>query len=205
MTRNPLRFSLDRRLSATILSLTVLALVATACAKPPTGARDQAERALADARAAGAAEYAIAGLAAAEEAFEKGSSAMTQRHYKEAAEWFAIAVEKAEAARGEVLAGREAAERDARDTFALVRQNLDRATELLEQLEGCTSPGSDPEETPDILAARLDEVRDDVAAGEEELAAGEFRAALGRAADADRQAGELVAGLEKAIEEGTCP
>lgn len=197
-SRNP-------RLQTIAMTLLCLALVATGCAKPPTEAHDQAQRVISDARAAGAAEYPIDGLKAAEEAFDKASSAMTEKKYQDAEEHFAAAVKEAQAALGRVAQARETTRRTAEETFAMVRQDLDHAAELVERLEGCKIPGKDPQSAPGILQARLELVRADLTAGEQTFGAGEFNQAVENASDADDEAGKLVAALEEALQEGTCP
>jgi Domain of unknown function (DUF4398) len=186
-------------------ALLCLAILAAGCAKPPTEARDQAQRAIADARAAGADDYPVGGLSAAEEAFDKGSSAMTERRYRDAEEYFASAVKEAQTVLAKVPEFRETTRRTAEETFALARQDLEQATELLERLEGCEIPGKDPQDAPGILRARLELVRGDVAAGEKMLDDGDFKQAAESASDADGKAGDLVAAFEKALAEHTCP
>jgi Domain of unknown function (DUF4398) len=205
MKRRILRLPSDPARCVSRLLLCLLAATAVACAKAPIEARDLARSNIAAAEEAGARDYASSSLTAAEEAFEKGGSAMTRRDYKKAAEWFAIATEKAGEASGEIESGREAARKDAVDLFEEVRENLERSTGLLDQLEGCSTPGSDPQQTPEILAARVDGMRSDVAAGEKEIEDGVYKAALVRASDAGRESAELLAELEKAVAEGTCP
>jgi hypothetical protein len=61
-----------------------IAVVATACFEPPTTERQQADSALAAARAADAATYAPDTLAAAEKALSQYDAAVAQRDYKQA-------------------------------------------------------------------------------------------------------------------------
>lgn len=65
-----------------MLGAVALAAVTLACSEPPTKERQQAEGAIAAARAAGAATYASAELSAAEKALVDYDAAVAQRDYR---------------------------------------------------------------------------------------------------------------------------
>jgi hypothetical protein len=71
---------MSRRLTPVLIALAFLA----ACAEPPTKEHQQAESAIASARAANAATYAPDGLQAAEAALQKYDEAVAQRDYRQA-------------------------------------------------------------------------------------------------------------------------
>ena len=91
-------------------------LVLTACAAPPQKEMDQAEGAIATARAAGAAQYANAEFAAAETALRRSQEAVGQRDYRQALSHALDARERAQ------VAAREAA-----DKKAIARGQAERA------------------------------------------------------------------------------
>jgi len=80
-----------RRVAPVLVALALF----SACAEPPTKEHQQAEAAVAAARAAGAATYAPDGLQAAEAALQKYDEAVAQRDYRQALNFALDARDKA--------------------------------------------------------------------------------------------------------------
>jgi|SoiMethySBSTD1v2_1073268.scaffolds.fasta_scaffold1130497_2 hypothetical protein len=103
-----------------------LAMLATACAEPPTTERNQAEGAIAAARAGEAAIYAPDELKAAEAALAKYDAAVAQRDFRQALnlamEARDTAYEAVKHAGDEKAAVRSQAERLVTDVDALIKQ-----------------------------------------------------------------------------------
>jgi hypothetical protein len=78
-----LRYTL-RPMSRRLVPALVALVLFTACAEPPTKEHQQAEAAVASARAADAATYAPDGLQTAEAALQKYDEAVAQRDYRQA-------------------------------------------------------------------------------------------------------------------------
>lgn len=89
------------------LCLPVVLALAVACAEPPQKEMDQADGAIAAARAAGAADYAREEFAAAETALRRSHEAVDQRDYRQALNHALDARERAQ------TAAREAADKQA--------------------------------------------------------------------------------------------
>ena len=94
----------------------VAALTVIACAAPPQKEMDQAEGAIATARAAGAAQYAATEFAAAEAALQRSHEAVAQRDYRQALNQALDARERA-----------QTAAREAADKKAIARGRAERA------------------------------------------------------------------------------
>ena len=94
----------------------LVALTLAGCAAPPQKEMDQAEGAIATARAAGAAEYAATEFAAAEAALARSHDAVEQRDYRQALNQALDARERA-----------QTAAREAADKKALARAQAERA------------------------------------------------------------------------------
>jgi hypothetical protein len=101
-------------LRAACASLIVLTLAG--CAAPPQKEMDQAEGAIASARAAGAAQYAATEFAAAETALQRSHEAVGQRDYRQALNQALDARERA-----------QNAAREAADKKAIARGRAERA------------------------------------------------------------------------------
>ena len=99
----------------------VLALVAGACAAPPQKEMDQAEGAIATARAAGASEYAATEFAAAQTALQRSADAVAQRDYRQALNHALDARERA-----------QTAAREAADKKAIARGRAERSVTAAE-------------------------------------------------------------------------
>ncbi|MCC6163461.1 MAG: hypothetical protein IT182_08950 [Acidobacteria bacterium] len=99
----------------------LVALTLAACAAPPQKEMDQAEGAIATARAAGAAQYAATEFAAAEAALARSHDAVEQRDYRQALNQALDARERA-----------QTAAREAADKKALARGQAERAITSLE-------------------------------------------------------------------------
>lgn len=93
-----------------------VALTVVACAEPPQKEMDQAEGAIATARAAGAAQYAAVEFAAAEDALKRSHDAVSQRDYRQALNQALDARERA-----------QTAAREAADKKAVARGRAERA------------------------------------------------------------------------------
>lgn len=102
---------------------TALAVVLSACSEPPTKERQQAEGAIAAARAAGAATYAEADIKTAESALSQYDAAVSQRDYRQA---LRLAIEARD--------GAYTAARLAADEKAAARSDAERLTVVLEGL-----------------------------------------------------------------------
>ncbi len=94
----------------------LVALTLAGCAAPPQKEMDQAEGAIATARAAGAAQYAATEFAAAEAALARSHDAVDQRDYRQALNQALDARERA-----------QTAAREAADKKALARGQAERA------------------------------------------------------------------------------
>lgn len=108
-----------------LASVLVGALLLTSCSEPPTKERDQAEGALAAARAADAAIYAPSTLAAAEAALKKYADAVAEHDYRQALghaiDARDLAYEAAKQASNEKAATRSRAEKLIVELEALMR------------------------------------------------------------------------------------
>jgi flagellar hook-basal body complex protein FliE len=93
-----------------------LVLAAAACASPPQKEMDQAEGAIATARATGAPQYAAAEFTAAEDALRRSHEAVAQRDYRQALNQALDARERA-----------QNAAREAADKKAVARGQAERA------------------------------------------------------------------------------
>lgn len=104
--------------SSVLRAATAALVLATfaACAAPPQKEMDQAEGAIATARATGAAQYAAAEFAAAEAALVRSHEAAEQRDYRQALNHALDARERA-----------QTAAREAADTMAIARGLAERA------------------------------------------------------------------------------
>jgi hypothetical protein len=152
----------------------------SACATPPDREMQQAEDAIASARAAGAHEYAAVDLAAAEEALVRARDAVALADYRLALSHALDGRERAQAAEAEAGRARAAAQAEAERTIARLDAALVAARTRLDSTRGS---GASPEaggagaEVVTHAAARLQEAR-------AAAARGDFRAALQLAADA---------------------
>jgi hypothetical protein len=97
-------------------SAAFVALALAGCAAPPQKEMDQAEGAIATARAAGAPQYAASEFAAAESALAKSHEAVAQRDYRQALNQALDARERA-----------QTAAREAADKKAIARARAERA------------------------------------------------------------------------------
>ena len=98
-----------RRVAPALMAIVML----SACAEPPTKEHDQAEAAVAAARAANAGTYAPDGLQAAEAALQKYDEAVAQRDYRQALNFALDARDKAYEAAKQAGEARTAAQTQA--------------------------------------------------------------------------------------------
>jgi hypothetical protein len=121
-----------------------LAVALPACSEPPTKERQQADGAIAAARAAGAATYAKADLKTAESALSEYDAAVAQRDYRQA---LRLAIEARD--------GAYTAARHAADEKAAARSEAERLTSTLEALlkaaSGRVSGGAGPKPTTRVV------------------------------------------------------
>jgi hypothetical protein len=102
----------------------VLAIAVVACSEPPTKERDQAQNALDEARAAGAATYASADLRAAETALAGYDTAVSQGDYRLALSLAIDAREGAYAARRRTLDEKARTRTEAEDLLHAVERGV---------------------------------------------------------------------------------
>lgn len=96
--------------------LVLVTVLGAACAAPPQKEMDQADGAIATARAAGAAQYASEEFSAAEAALKRSHDAVAQRDYRQALNHALDARERA-----------QTAAREAADKMAIARGQAERA------------------------------------------------------------------------------
>jgi hypothetical protein len=123
-----------------LLVLVLAAMVAVACAEPPTADVEAADRSLDEARSAQAAEYAPQSLRAAEEQRSQLDAELKaqeerfamMRDYDKAKELAASTKSSAERATSDAAAARERARQEAADMIAQVRTTIDELKTMLE-------------------------------------------------------------------------
>jgi hypothetical protein len=123
-----------------LFALVLVAMVAVACAEPPTAEIEAADRSLDEARSAQAAEYAPQTLKSAEQARQQLDAELKaqeerfamMRDYDKAKELAASAKSTAERASTEAAAARERARQEAADMIAQVRTSIDELKTMLE-------------------------------------------------------------------------
>jgi hypothetical protein len=160
--------------------MAVTIVACTACATPPDREMQQAEDAIASARAEGAAEYAATDLEAAEAALARAREAVALRDYRLALSHALDGRERAQTARAQAGAARTAARTEANQVIARLDAAIVAArTRLGAAHEGGPSPGAS-NGAADVIThatARLQEAR-------AAFARGDFAAALRLATDA---------------------
>jgi hypothetical protein len=130
-------------------ALAVLAaLTAAACGNPPDKELQQAERAIAAARDAGAERLSPTEYAAAQEALTRARDAVVQRDYRLALNHALDARERAQAAAKDATARKAAARRDAESALAGLPNALAEARARLKAAEAAHAP------TTDLMSAR---------------------------------------------------
>ena len=169
------------RPEARLASVLLLGLIAAACAEPPNKEMDQAEGAIEAARAAGAGQYAVAELTAAQDALQGAVEAVAARDYRlalsqalesrdQAQNAARVAADTRERLRGELERSlAEAAVRliQARDRLGAAsgtraqRRTHEAALQTLASAEGRVQEAGAMLEAGDYAGARtvLDEVR----------------------------------------------
>lgn len=137
------------------LCLAVALAAFVACAAPPQKEMDQADGAIAAARAAGAAEYAQEEFAAAEAALKRSHEAVEQRDYRQALNQALDARERAQAAAREAADKQAQARGQAERVIAETEVALTNARRQLTP----TTPSSSRRPNPNAAALKsLDDV-----------------------------------------------
>ncbi len=126
----------------------VIAIASLACSEPPDKERQQAEGALAAARAADAATYAAGELHAAEAALQKYDAAVSDRDYRQA---LALAIEARD--------GAYRATKDAGDNKASARSQAERLVADLESLAKTGGARLSGTSGPKLSTSAADRVR----------------------------------------------
>lgn len=197
--------TLSGRICGAVL-LVLTGAFASACAQPPRASLQQTEQMIQEARHADAEEYTPQALNGAEEALASAREQIAKRDYAAAREWLKQAAENARAARDGVPAAREALRTDAKQTFEIADKDLEHADALLVRLESCAQTcEEDPAIAPDILKARLEQVRSDVSVARKDLARGTVRDAHRRAEDAVDDLDQMVGNIESAMKRAGRP
>jgi hypothetical protein len=149
-----------RALPRTACLLSVLAL--TACAEPPSKEMNQAQGAIAAARAAGASEYAADELAAAVEALARAEQMADESDYRQALNFAIDSHERAQNAARLAVEGRAEARGAAERAVAEVAVLLERARQRLEDPEVARLPTrvlAGPQEILETAERALQEAR----------------------------------------------
>jgi hypothetical protein len=172
-----------------------VALMLVACAEPPNKEMDQAQGAIAAARAAGAEQYAPQELAAAVTALKESREAVTQGDYRSALSFALDSRERAQNAAKQASDERAALGTQTERTLAQVRALLDRGDERLALAESVRVPQRTIMRAMNELANARIAVQEASAAADR----GEYQTAQ-RALDGIRQrATATIQAIDKAI------
>ena len=196
-----------------VLGVAALTLtLATGCAKPPQQEIDGLKAALASAEQSEAAKYAADSWNAAQQAMNDVNAELeTQnnkfalfRSYTKTKELIAAANQKAEQAKADGIAGKEAARNAANEALAAAKGSLDQATALMTELAACRRQPKDFKKDMEMMKGTLDGLAAGVAGIESAIASEDFFGAKSQAESLKASADTLVADMQGAKEKIKC-
>jgi len=193
----------------TIVQITVLLLAGlgwAGCQQPPTEEPTSAQTALSAAEESDARQYAADELKAASAALDAAKAeigAQSQRFaivrdYDQAKKLFALALEKADAARDAAVAAKEQAKADAETALADLGSSLEGAHADLAALAGCRKKPKGLAAHLEALTGRLEALGAERAGIDEEIGREAYRDAVVSAGTLSASVSTLLADLQSA-------
>ncbi len=182
-------------------------LLAIACASPPQKEMDQADGAIATARAAGAPQYASEDFAAAEAALRRSHEAVEQRDYRQALNHALDARERAQTAAREAADKKAVARGEAERAITAAELALAAAQQLLPpaSTRGPRRPTSPSAATAKALRSAVDAVSTDLQEARSHMQAQRFGEALEAAAPLPERIREATSAYTSAADDARSP
>jgi hypothetical protein len=190
----------------------LVALLAGACAEPPTQQVDAARAALSDAEAAEAETYAPEALESARSAMDAVQTELDAqqakfalfRSYKQTETLITDAIAKAGAAKDAAVAGKKQAMADSQAAIDAAKATLDNAGTLIADLEGCRRRPKGFAADLAALKGNLDGLMSELSSAESSHSREAYIQARSQAETVNGRGQTLVADLEAAKQKLRC-